>query len=335
MNPSPTDRWFRPTSKAGLDALVSESLLAEINKGCPPFLRGQADRLVRTMITECSRNPALLDCSPASLFGGVIQAGQLGLVIGGPLGECYLVPFSNRKKQCKEAALIVGYKGYLQLAHRSAMVRRITPRVVRKGDGFTVRYGSDQVIIHSPVRNSREEATDFYTVVETVTGGLDFEVITREEAVAHRDRYSLAKDSGPWADMSVNGGFEAMAMKTTIRKLAKRLPMSPEMSTATGLEDMAEQGQPQMLSAHLSGLPEPERPRDDEGVEARAERAMTPTEDEVAALCLQVATKRSVSVSAVVRDLLLAVSNNSPASLDDLTTTELRAAKKWCEERLS
>lgn len=334
MNPNPKDRWLQPTSKSGLDALISPAVLLEINKGTPPFLRGQADRLVRAMITECSRSPALLDCTPASLIGGVIQAGQLGLTIGGPLGECYLIPFANRKLQRKEAALIVGYKGYLQLAHRSGLVRRITPRVVRKGESFTVRYGSEQIIIHSPIRNSREEATDFYTVVETVTGGLDFETMTREEAISHRDRYSLAKDSGPWADMSVGGGFEAMAMKTTIRRLAKRLPMSPELSTATGLEDMSEQGQPQMLSAHLQGLPDEERPRDDDSVEARADRANGVTADDVAALCVKVADRERVTTAQVVGRLLPVVSHNNPASLDDLTLTELRAAKRWCEERL-
>lgn len=253
--------WTKPRSKAGLDALVTDQLRGEINRGLPAFMRGQADRLIRAMMTECSRTPDLLDCSPASLFGAVIQAGQLGLTIGGPLGESYIIGFWSKKKQVKEATLIVGYKGFLNLAHRSALVRRVTPRVVREGDDFAVRYGTGQGILHIPKRDSDGPVTDYYVVVETVSGGVDFEVATVAEMMAFRDRYSMVRTAeewvrkkSPWYDITpspINNGFDSMSLKTLIRRMAKRMPLSPELACAAGLDEMADAGVPQRLDQHI------------------------------------------------------------------------------------
>lgn len=255
-------RWFKPTNKAGLDALAP-SVTTEIARGLPGFMRGNAQRLIRAMITETQRNTALLECTPASLFGGVIQAAQLGLTIGGPLGEAYLIPFNNSKKECKEAQLIVGYKGYIQLAHRSQMLKRITPGIVRLNDAFTFKRGLHQMLDHEPRRNNREPVTDYYVCIVLVNGGEDFETFTYEDAIQWRDRFATTRnapqyvrDKSPWYDMA--HGFHEQACKTLIRKLAKRMPLSVELTLAAGLEDMAENDIPQVLSASLNEVIENE-----------------------------------------------------------------------------
>jgi recombination protein RecT len=248
-------RWMIPTNKAGLDQLAP-LVTNEIARGLPGFMRGNAERLIRAMITETTKNPALLECTPASLFGGVIQAAQLGLTIGATLGEAYLIPFNNTKLGCKEATLIVGYRGFIQLAHRSQQLRRLTPGIVRQGDAFTFTRGLTQNLSHEPRRNNREPVTDYYVCVELVNGGRDFETFTYEDAIEWRDRFSttrnapqFVRDKSPWYDM--NHGFHQQACKTLIRKIAKRLPLSPELTIAAALEDAAEAGIPQVLTANL------------------------------------------------------------------------------------
>jgi len=248
-------RWMVPTNKAGLDQLAP-LVTNEIARGLPGFMRGNAERLIRAMITETTKNPTLLECTPASLFGGVIQAAQLGLTIGATLGEAYLIPFNNTKLGCKEATLIVGYRGFIQLAHRSQQLRRLTPGIVHAGDAFTFTLGSSQVLTHEPRRNNREPVTDYYVCIELVNGGRDFETFTYEDAIEWRDRFSTTRnapqyvrDKSPWYDMQ--HGFHQQACKTLIRKIAKRLPLSPELTIAAALEDAAEAGVPQVLTANL------------------------------------------------------------------------------------
>src|SRR5581483_7701066 len=224
---------------------LADPLMGQIKAAMPAFLAKNAEQMVRCLMTECQKTPALLDCAPKSLFGGVIQAAQLGLTLGGPMGQAYLIPFKG------QAQLVVGYKGYIALAHRSGRVRRITPRVVREGDVFEVLYGNGQRLVHRPdvmaAGGSLGKPVGYYAVIELDNGGEDFEFRTVAEMEAHRDRYALSKN-GPWKT-----NFDEMALKTCIRILAKRMPLSDEWATAAGLDDLAEREEPQGLSQVFHG----------------------------------------------------------------------------------
>lgn len=251
--------WDKPTTKSGLEALAP-MVKAQLERGLPAFMQGQGDRLLRCLLTETQKTPALMDCTPISLFAACIQAGQLGLTIGGPTGEAYLLPFNNRKSGVKEATLVPGYKGYVQLAYRSGKIRRLSPGVVRMGDDFGFERGTAQWLKHVPKRDNPGKVVHYYVVVELVNSGTDFEEFSFEDAIKFRDRYATTKNykSGPWYAMDQDGeptdDFHGMALKTLIRRLSKRLPLSAEMVTAGGLEDQDVAGVPQNLGAMM--LPE-------------------------------------------------------------------------------
>src|SRR5690625_4668864 len=63
------------------------------------------DRLTRLTMTTIRTTPELRKADVGSLLGGVMQAAQLGLEPG-LLGQCYLLPFNNRKKGIKEVQFI-------------------------------------------------------------------------------------------------------------------------------------------------------------------------------------------------------------------------------------
>lgn len=260
----PEERWLEPTNRGGLEQFIP-SVRNQLARALPRFLAGQADRLIRCMITEVTRNPALMECTPLSLFGSVIQSGQLGLCIGGPLGEAYIIPYKNgalskkMKRDVKDAQLIIGYKGIIQLGYRSSALRRITPVPVRKGDKFAFARGLNQDLIHEPLRNNRNPVTDYYVVLELMNGGRDFETFTVEDAVEFRDRYATVRgapdyvrDKSPWYDITperTGAGFDAMALKTLVRRIGKRTPLSVEWNTAIGLDEAGETGIEQNLGA--------------------------------------------------------------------------------------
>jgi recombination protein RecT len=237
--------YLKPTNAAGL-AKLAKPLIPQIQAALPRLVAKNAERMVRALMTECEKTPALLECTPISLFGAVLQVSQLGLELGGATGQAYLIPFK------KTAQLVIGYKGFVTLAHRSGMVQRITPRVVREGDTFDIQFGTDQRIVHKPAMDQAGLAVGYYAVVELSNGGVDFEYMTKAQAEFHRNRFALSK-GGPWANH-----FDEMAMKTCIRKLAKRLPLSVEWNTAAGLDESAESDGGQNLGAGviLEGAPE-------------------------------------------------------------------------------
>ena len=69
-----------------------------------------ADRQGQLLFTVISKNPQLLDCTPASLVGALIQGGMLGLEPVGA-GGYWLVPFWENKKNRRNVTMIVDYRG--------------------------------------------------------------------------------------------------------------------------------------------------------------------------------------------------------------------------------
>lgn len=223
--------WEKPTNVGGLRRFT-EAVLPML----PVANTVEGKRMLQALFTCCMKTPKLMNCTPVSLFGGVLAAAELRLELAGPTGQAYLVPYKN------ECQLQIGYKGFVQLAHRSSLVKRITPRVVYQGDQFHIQYGTTQVIVHHPKFPQEGDPVGYYCVAEMVNGGTDFEYMTLEEMAKHRGRF--AKSQGIW-----EAHFDEMAKKTMIRKLAKRLPVSVELAKAVGYDEEAEADVPQHLSA--------------------------------------------------------------------------------------
>ena len=93
-----------------------------------------ADRLLRVVMTQVQRTPALLECERTSLYAAVMTAAQLGLEPDGVLGHGYLVPFKSRGVQ--KVQFIPGYKGLIALARNSGEVSSIQAQPVYEPGKF-------------------------------------------------------------------------------------------------------------------------------------------------------------------------------------------------------
>lgn len=66
-----------------------------------------AERMMGIVLNEYRTTVRLKDCTPASFYGSVIKALQLGLELG-PLQHCYLLPFRNGKTGKYEVQFLLG-----------------------------------------------------------------------------------------------------------------------------------------------------------------------------------------------------------------------------------
>ncbi|MBA3645327.1 MAG: recombinase RecT [Gemmatimonadaceae bacterium] len=204
-----------------------------IQGAIPQGIRLDADRLINLALLAATKSPELLDCSAASIVQAVRQSAALGLEVGGPLGEAYIVKYGS------QAQLIPGYRGYVTLMQRTGKVLQIEARLVYRDDTFEVEYGLDPKVVHRPKFDGSRQDEDIVAVymVATLQNGLKaFEVMTREEVEKVRQS-SKSKDRGPWRDW-----FPEQVKKTVIRRGAKLLPMSSEFAEAVELENRAEVG---------------------------------------------------------------------------------------------
>lgn len=189
------------------------------------------ERLARIALTELRQVPKLQQCTPESFMKCLMVSAQLGLEPG-LLGHVYFIPYG------KEAQLIIGYKGMLDLARRSGQIESIEARVIYANEKCEIRYGLDSGIEHKvdPFLKDRGEPIGYYAVAKFVGGGKQFEFMTMDEVLKVKS-LSKSGNSGPWV-----GHFDEMAKKTVIRRLFKYLPVSIEMQKAISLDESSEVG---------------------------------------------------------------------------------------------
>lgn len=225
------------------DVLVKQQ--EEFGKALPKDV-GALDgaRFVRTALTLFRINPQLLDCTTESVVVAMLQAAAFGLELDPVLGQAYLVPYG---KTCQ---LIIGYRGYMNLARRSNQVTSIQAKLVHQKDQFDWEEGLDRRVFHKPYMGDEEPGPVIaaYCIARFSNGDFHPWVMTRRELLAIKNR-SRAK-GGPW---STDEG--AMMQKTVIRHAAKFWPIYIEdIMRAAELDDQVDTGRDQTLVSIQPGI---------------------------------------------------------------------------------
>lgn len=218
---------------------VMARMVPQIAKALPKHVT--PERMSRLALTAFSSNPKLQQCSQESFLGAVMQCAQLGLEPNTPLGHAYLIPYGQ---QCQ---LIIGYQGMLDLARRSGHISAIYGHVVKQGDEFSYELGLEPKLKHVPSEDparSSKPMTHVYAVARLKSGEPVFTVLSLAEVKATQAR-SKSGNSGPWKT-----DFDAMALKTAVRRLFKWMPKSTEQVRAEVLETPV--GAPQAFSPEVT-----------------------------------------------------------------------------------
>ena len=218
------------TKKQGsvLDYLNNGKFQQQLAAALPKFL--DTDHFVRSAITEFRLNPALAECSVPSVLGYFMQAAACGLEPASMLGQCYAVPFNNKKTGMKEAQFICGYRGMLSIARRSGEIASVVAEIVHEKDVFELEYGLEPKLTHKPYIDGDPGAMrGAYCVVRFKGDGVEplIKYMPKSEIDKHRNR-SKASSYGPWVT-----DYDEMAKKTVFRSVFKWLPISIEQIQAT------------------------------------------------------------------------------------------------------
>lgn len=217
------------------------------------------ERLARITLTAISRTPLLIECTPASIVGAVMNCATLGLEPN-LIGHAYLVPFKNNKTGQMECQFQIGYKGQIDLIRRTGDVSKIYAETVYENDLFIYIKGEDKRLVHVPFdmvhnlenfvpnkddfmdimmaqavsaikdRGAKDEGKPirYYSAYRLKDGSFDFVTMTSEQCIKHAMIHSKSKKDGKlvgtWKDH-----FESMCKKTCIKEMAKYMPISIEV----------------------------------------------------------------------------------------------------------
>ena len=154
-------------------------------------------------------------------------AATVDLPIDPNLGFSYIVPYNSRGKN--EAQFQMGYKGFIQLAIRSAQYRKIN--VAELYEGQFISYDPITDTLEYDINNKiSDTVTHYIAYFKTVNGFDKYNVMSKDEIINHAKKFSKTYSSkySPWVT-----NFESMAKKTVLKLLLSKFGiLSIEMQIA-------------------------------------------------------------------------------------------------------
>lgn len=178
----------------------------------------------------CRTSPRLLAADRYTLLVSLAEAAYYNLDISPSSGMYYLIP--TKSKDHGDRTIVsgrVGYQGLLELARRDNELSRIYVDVVRSGDRFAHRGGTDPRIEHEhavesgPGYELDDAITHAYCVAWFGKKEPQFSVVRRKAILEARSLSGNPKDPTAWTDVW-SKHFEAMAKVVSIRRAAKHWP---------------------------------------------------------------------------------------------------------------
>lgn len=241
-----------------LSAVITDDRRRQIENSLPRHIN--FDRFERNLMNAVMANPDLMTADPSLLWREISKSVQLGILLDPELGEGYLIMAWNGKTRRKEPQYRSGWRGLVKLARQSGEVLNIYPREVHEKDHIVADLANNTLEHKPDLFGDRGPVVGYYAVVKYKNGEMDFEPMSRQQVEHIRDEksdgYKAFKDekikSTPWAS-----DFDEMAKKTTVRRLCKRIPKSPELQNALSYEDAIDYGGAPMRDI----TPQTERPK--------------------------------------------------------------------------
>lgn len=200
-----------------------------------------------------SSDEKLLQCQPNDLMAEALKAASLRLPLNKQLGQAYLLPF--KIKGVTKPTLVIGTKGYLQLAMRTGKYETINADVVYEGefnhyDKVTGKLDlSGAQISNTPI--------GYFAYFKKKDGLSKLLYMTLDEVCRYAKQYSptikfyekvdaeklkeialkqAANGSGDGVGWQSN--FESMAIKTVLRRLLSKWgELSIESNDITNLDE--------------------------------------------------------------------------------------------------
>ena len=208
----------------------------------------RAARFTASIVSAVSVNPALQECEGSTILAGALLGESLNLSPSPQLGQYYLVPFKNTKRGTTEAAFVLGYKGYVQLALRSGYYKKLNVIAIKEGELISYDALNEEIevaLITDEAEREKARTIGYYAMFEYLNGFRKAIYWSREKMEAHAIQYSkgyAAKKGYTFWEKD----FDGMAYKTMLRQLISKWGiMSTELEQAY-TNDMAvlRDGQP-------------------------------------------------------------------------------------------
>ena len=186
-----------------------------------------ANAFMSSIISATKANSSLSECEPNSVISSAVIAATLNLPIQSNLGFAHIVPY--KKDGISVAQFQMGYKGFIQLALRTAQYKNINASEVYDGELVKHDRITGDVELDTTKKKS-EKVIGYVAYFKLINGFEKMLYMTKEQVQSHGSKYSKSYSSkyGRW-----QLDFDSMALKTVIKLLLSKYGiLSVDMQTA-------------------------------------------------------------------------------------------------------
>lgn len=202
------------------------------------MLGDNSTSFLMSVLNCVQNNHKLAECEPQSILMASAVAGTLGLPIDPNLGQAYIIPYNIKIKEAgkpdrwvKKAQFQIGYKGLIQLGHRSQQFKGLNSIEVRQGEYIGVDRMTGEMDfewIQDDDEREKLPIIGFVAYFKLINGFEKSLYMTTSKMTAHGKKYSKTFKFGQWQD-----DFVGMGKKTVLKLLIdKYAPKSVEMQKA-------------------------------------------------------------------------------------------------------
>ncbi len=192
-------------------------------------------KFISSIVSAVNANPTLKECTNQSILSGALLGQSLNLAHSPQLGMYYLVPFNDNKTGTKQAQFQLGYKGYIQLAIRSGLYKKLNVLPIKEGELVHFDPLTEEIevnLIEDEEVREKTPTAGYFAMYEYTNGFKKSIYWSRAKMEAHALKYSAgykAKKGYTFWEKD----FDGMAIKTMIRQLISKWGvMSVDMQTA-------------------------------------------------------------------------------------------------------
>lgn len=195
-------------------------------------------RFISSIVSAVTTNPALAECSNASIVSAALLGESLKLSPSPQLAYYYMVPFKDTKNGRTVATFVLSWRGMVQLAIRSGQYERINVVPIKEGELIKYDPMTEEIevkLIEDDEIRENTETIGYFAYYALKNGFKKSMYWSKKKVIAHAERYSKGYKAHKGFTFWEQGpaAFDQMACKTLLRQLLGKYGiMSIEMQTA-------------------------------------------------------------------------------------------------------
>ena len=195
------------------------------------------ERFMRIVQTAVSKNPDLLVADRRSLLTSSMLAAHDGLLPDGRDGALVIfntkIKVDGKDKWIKAVQWMPMVAGIMKKVRNSGELSSIVAKVVYAGDKFRnwIDDKGEHLEYEAGDEQDRNIVRCVFAMAKLKDGSIEVEVLMPADIEKIRN-VSRTKNTGPWVEW-----WDQMAIKSAIRRLSKRLPMSTDLDDLIRRDD--------------------------------------------------------------------------------------------------